>query len=93
MGKSPEDLKRRLMIQFDGEDGLDYGGVSRFVYSTTPSYPYITDAIAENSSSSCHTRCSIQSIASSNILPTIIIPSKSTQHPGSTRNISAISDS
>lgn len=29
MGKTPEDLKKRLMIQFDGEDGLDYGGVSR----------------------------------------------------------------
>lgn len=25
------DLKRRLMIKFQGEEGLDYGGVSRFV--------------------------------------------------------------
>ncbi|TRM60509.1 hypothetical protein BD626DRAFT_571583 [Schizophyllum amplum] len=29
MQHSGENLKRRLMINFDGEDGLDYGGVSR----------------------------------------------------------------
>ncbi|KAJ3753770.1 hypothetical protein F5878DRAFT_629384 [Lentinula raphanica] len=29
MGHSGENLKRRLMVNFDGEDGLDYGGVSR----------------------------------------------------------------
>lgn len=29
MRQRPEDLKKRLMIKFDGEDGLDYGGVSR----------------------------------------------------------------
>lgn len=29
MRMSGEDLKRRLMIKFEGEDGLDYGGVSR----------------------------------------------------------------
>ncbi|KAJ8482507.1 hypothetical protein ONZ45_g14927 [Pleurotus djamor] len=29
MAQSAEDLKRRLMVSFDGEDGLDYGGVSR----------------------------------------------------------------
>ncbi|KAH8117461.1 HECT-domain-containing protein [Phellopilus nigrolimitatus] len=29
MRQSPTDLKKRLMIKFDGEDGLDYGGVSR----------------------------------------------------------------
>ncbi|EJU05358.1 HECT-domain-containing protein [Dacryopinax primogenitus] len=29
MRQTPEDLKRRLMIKFEGEDGLDYGGVSR----------------------------------------------------------------
>lgn len=28
---SREDMRRRLMIRFDGEDGLDYGGVSRSV--------------------------------------------------------------
>ncbi|KAG2009924.1 ubiquitin-protein ligase, variant 2 [Coprinopsis cinerea AmutBmut pab1-1] len=29
MAQTGEDLKRRLMVSFDGEDGLDYGGVSR----------------------------------------------------------------
>jgi E3 ubiquitin-protein ligase NEDD4 len=29
MALSGEDLKRRLMVNFEGEDGLDYGGVSR----------------------------------------------------------------
>ena len=29
MRQSPNDLKKRLMIKFDGEDGLDYGGLSR----------------------------------------------------------------
>lgn len=31
MRQTPSDLKKRLMIKFDGEDGLDYGGVSRYV--------------------------------------------------------------
>lgn len=29
MKQTPQDLKKRLMIKFDGEDGLDYGGLSR----------------------------------------------------------------
>lgn len=29
MRQSPADLKKRLMIKFEGEEGLDYGGVSR----------------------------------------------------------------
>lgn len=29
MRQTPNDLKKRLMIRFDGEDGLDYGGLSR----------------------------------------------------------------
>lgn len=31
MRQTPNDLKKRLMIKFDGEDGLDYGGLSRCV--------------------------------------------------------------
>ena len=31
MRQTPNDLKKRLMIKFDGEDGLDYGGLSRSV--------------------------------------------------------------
>ncbi|CAG8539950.1 78_t:CDS:10 [Ambispora leptoticha] len=29
MRQQPQELKKRLMIKFDGEDGLDYGGLSR----------------------------------------------------------------
>ena len=29
MRQNPADLKKRLMVKFDGEDGLDYGGLSR----------------------------------------------------------------
>jgi E3 ubiquitin-protein ligase NEDD4 len=32
MRQTPNDLKKRLMIKFDGEDGLDYGGLSRCVH-------------------------------------------------------------
>jgi E3 ubiquitin-protein ligase NEDD4 len=31
MRQTPQDLKKRLMVKFDGEDGLDYGGLSRHV--------------------------------------------------------------
>ena len=30
MRQTATDLKKRLMIKFDGEDGLDYGGLSRY---------------------------------------------------------------
>ena len=32
MKKNPVDLRRRLYIQFKGEDGLDYGGVARYKF-------------------------------------------------------------
>jgi len=32
-----EDLKRRLIVNFDAEDGLDYSGVSRYVLSPVSS--------------------------------------------------------
>jgi len=31
MRKTPNDLKKRLMIKFEGEDGSDYGGLARLV--------------------------------------------------------------
>lgn len=36
MRQSPNDLKKRLMIKFEGEDGLDYGGLSRWVKGLSP---------------------------------------------------------
>ena len=34
MRQNANDLKKRLMIKFEGEDGLDYGGLSRYVLLT-----------------------------------------------------------
>ena len=40
MRQTPDDLKKRLTIKFEGEDGLDYGGLARFV----PEQVFIPDA-------------------------------------------------
>lgn len=32
MKMRPKDLKKRLMVKFRGEEGLDYGGVARSVH-------------------------------------------------------------
>lgn len=66
MRQTAADLKKRLMIKFDGEDGLDYGGLSRYV--RTQSKTYQANAITENSFSCFHTKCSILSIVFSNTL-------------------------
>ena len=31
MKMRPKDLRKRLMVKFKGEEGLDYGGVARLV--------------------------------------------------------------
>ena len=66
MRQTPNDLKKRLMIKFDGEDGLDYGGLSRCVRQTVQQ-PFV-DHVIENSFSCSLTRCSIPSTVFSNIL-------------------------
>ena len=38
MRQSPDDLKKTLMVTFEGDPGLDYGGVSRCVASVYNSY-------------------------------------------------------
>jgi E3 ubiquitin-protein ligase NEDD4 len=47
MRQTPNDLKKRLMIKFDGEDGLDYGGLSRYlrVIEASCCDPWLTDLI------------------------------------------------
>lgn len=73
MRQSASDLKKRLMIKFDGEDGLDYGGLSRYV----PCLVLVTDMLTirlVNSSSFSPTKCLIRSIAFSNTPHTIITP-------------------
>jgi E3 ubiquitin-protein ligase NEDD4 len=77
MRQSASDLKKRLMIKFDGEDGLDYGGLSRYVLCLVVSTIY-TNNLAVNSSSSSLTKCSIRSTVFSNTPPTIIIPCRLT---------------
>lgn len=77
MRQTASDLKKRLMIKFDGEDGLDYGGVSRYASNGSETAVLTDMELAENSSSSFRTRCSIRSIASSSIPRTTTTPSRS----------------
>ena len=42
MRATASDLKKRLMIKFDGEDGLDYGGLSRYGRALAFLVPHIT---------------------------------------------------
>jgi E3 ubiquitin-protein ligase NEDD4 len=42
MRQSATDLKKRLMIKFDGEDGLDYGGLSRYVQPILAKFRLLT---------------------------------------------------
>lgn len=41
MSFHPQDLRRRLWIIFPGEEGLDYGGVARYVLITFSTEPVI----------------------------------------------------
>lgn len=84
MRQSASDLKKRLMIKFDGEDGLDYGGLSRYEPSSLRysfSRMVLLILSTESSSSFFLTRCSIPFTAFSNTPPTIITPYKSIHIP------------
>jgi E3 ubiquitin-protein ligase NEDD4 len=72
MRMSGNELKKRLVIKFEGEDGLDYGGVSRygFHWLRRP----CSDAAIGSGSSWCLTRSSTHPMACSNILHTTITP-------------------
>lgn len=39
MQLSPEDLKHKLIIKFDGEAGLDYGGLARYYFHANAQCP------------------------------------------------------
>lgn len=88
MRQSASDLKKRLMIKFDGEDGLDYGGLSRYVICLLSiplrSLVRLLTLFAVNSSSYSPTKCSTPSTVSSNTPPTITTPCRSTPTPAST---------
>ena len=97
MRSTREDMRRRLMIRFDGEDGLDYGGVSRSVpplhLSTHCFYLVILiRLILGNGSSSFLTTCSIHHMAFSPIQQWTATPFKSTPLPTSIPNISPTSN-
>lgn len=81
MRQTPNDLKKRLMIKFDGEDGLDYGGLSRCVAFIIIHASLFTLS-PENSSSCSRMKCSTPSTAYSNIPPTTTIHSRLTQPLG-----------
>ena len=68
MALAGEDLKRRLMISFEGEDGLDYGGVSRYEVHLFGFEIILIFQIPENGSSFFRTRYSTQVTVCSNTL-------------------------
>lgn len=77
MRQTPNDLKKRLMIKFDGEDGLDYGGLSRCVIATAANGSLADNVeFPENSFSFYLMKCSTLSIVSLNIPPMTTTPSK-----------------
>lgn len=84
MRQSASDLKKRLMIKFDGEDGLDYGGLSRYV-PRLRTRRMLTKPV--NSSSSFLTKCLTRSTVFSSTLRTIIIPFRLILILASTLNI------
>lgn len=86
MRQTPGDLKKRLMIKFDGEDGLDYGGLSRLAMACPPLLSFFAKTSAENFSFFCLTRCLTLFIVCLNILPTTTTPYKSTLIPESIRS-------
>ena len=78
MRSTREDMRRRLMIRFDGEDGLDYGGVSRSVPICHHFFPVILILLVlGNGSSSFLTTCSTHHTVYSPIPPWTAIPSRS----------------
>jgi E3 ubiquitin-protein ligase NEDD4 len=79
MALTGEDLKRRLMVNFEGEDGLDYGGVSRSVLSI-PTRVLLTPFPSENGSSFFRMRSSTPATDYLSIRPTTTTLFRSTPH-------------
>ena len=90
--KSASELRKTLRISFAGEDGLDFGGVSRYVNACAFRDCGLISAAA-NSFTYSRTNSSIRRIVYSNILPTTTILFKSTRPVGSILNISSTSSS
>ena len=93
MRQTPNDLKKRLMIKFEGEDGLDYGGLSRCVVLVLlrgvveeTAADVWTRKQTGSSSSCCRTRCSTRSTVCSSTRRTTTTRSRSTLRLVSTRS-------
>ena len=93
MRQTPNDLKKRLMIKFEGEDGLDYGGLARFVPKKKALVLSGSHTPIENFSSCSHMRCSTPFTAFSNIRHMTTTRCRSIPPPASTPSISTISSS
>ena len=93
MRSSRDDMRRRLMIRFDGEDGLDYGGVSRSVHIYHfHLFPIILILLVlGNGSSSFLTTCSTHHMVCSPIQLWTATPSRSIPRPMSIPSISPTS--
>jgi E3 ubiquitin-protein ligase NEDD4 len=92
MRQTPNDLKKRLLIEFEGEDGLDNGGLARFV----PEQKLVHDGPhtpIENSLPCSHMRCSTLFTVFSNIRHMTTTRCRSIPPPASTPSISTVSSS
>ena len=77
MRHSPTELKKMLIIEFEGESVFDGGGISRSVASCMiHEWRDLTDMLTENSFSYSHTRYLTSSTACSSTLQ-ITTPSRS----------------
>jgi E3 ubiquitin-protein ligase NEDD4 len=92
MRQTPNDLKKRLMVKFEGEDGLDYGGLERFVseQALVHNGPHTP---TENSFSCSHMRFPTPFTVFSNIRHVTITCCRSIPPPASNPSISTISSS
>ena len=91
MRQTPDDLKKRLMITFEGEDGMDYGGLARFVVPGQALVPDGSHTLIENSFFCSHMRCLTPIAVFSNIQHMATARSRSALPPASTTSISTIS--
>jgi E3 ubiquitin-protein ligase NEDD4 len=94
MRQTPNDLKKQLMIKFEGEDESDYGATARFV----PRQVLVPDGLTahppiENSFSCSHMRRSTPIAVFSNIQHMTNARSRSILPPASTPSIWIISSS
>lgn len=44
----PKDLWKRLMVKFRGEEGLDYGGVARYIYIQSSNRRFYPQRLAKD---------------------------------------------